>query len=114
MKVAIVGSRSFKNAEEVYRKICENIPRNCSEVVSGGAAGIDTLAERYAKENSLTLTVFLPKYDKYGKSATVLRNSEIVEYADIIYAFWDMQSKGTQITLKKCIECGKPCKIIRI
>lgn len=114
MKIGIVGSRNIKNPEDVYRKICENIPRNCSEIVSGGAAGVDTLAERYARENGLFLTLFLPKYDKYGKNATVLRNSEIVEYSDMIYAFWDMESHGTQITLKKCIDSGKPYKIIRI
>lgn len=114
MKVAIVGSRNFSDTELVYSKICDNIPRNCSEIVSGGAEGVDRLAERYAKENNLHLTVFLPQYEKYGHSAPLLRNKQIVDYADMVYAFWDMHSNGTKVTIAKCIESGKPFKIIKI
>lgn len=114
MKIAIVGCRKVPDAKKAYDLIRRTIPRNCSEIVSGGAAGIDTLAELYASENKLHLTVFKPEFDKYGKFATKIRNTQIVAYADLIYAYWDMNSKGTAFTLKQCIEMGKPFKIFRL
>ena len=114
MKIAIIGSRKLNDPEEVYHIITENIPRNCSEVVSGGADGIDKLAQRYAEENHLYFRVFLPEYDKYGSAAPIMRNDQIVEYADMVYAFWDMESHGTRYSIKKCIETQKPVKIVKI
>ena len=75
---------------------------------------MDKLAERYAREHHLYLKLFLPNYDRYGMSAPLMRNDEIVEYSDMVYAFWDMNSRGTRYALKKCIEIQKPVKIIRI
>lgn len=114
MKVAVIGSRKLENIDAAYNIITESIPKNCSEIVSGGAAGIDKLAERYAAENNLHLTVFLPEYDKYGRVATLIRNTQIVKYADIIYAFWDMKSEGTRKTILKCAELEKPFKIFKL
>lgn len=114
MKVAIIGKRNISDPEAVYSIINETIPRNCSEVVSGGADGVDLLAERYAKEHRLYLKVFLPEYEKYGNVAPLLRNYDIVDYADMIYAFWDMDSKGTRDVIRRCLDTGKPVKIIRL
>lgn len=114
LKIAIIGSRNLSDPEKVYTMITQTIPRNCSEVVSGGAFGVDKLAERYAREHHLYLKLFLPNYDRYGISAPLIRNDEIVEYSDMVYAFWDMNSRGTRYALKKCIEIQKPVKIIRI
>ncbi|MCL2096658.1 MAG: DUF2493 domain-containing protein [Oscillospiraceae bacterium] len=112
MRVAIVGSRDIAGREEYwYDKICGSIPRNCTEIVSGGADGIDTLARRYAKENKLMLKEFLPEYKIYGKSAAFVRNTQIVEYAHIVLAFWDGKSRGTADTIAKCCNLNKPVEI---
>lgn len=110
-----MGSRNIENAEEVYRIICENIPINCTEIVSGGAEGVDKLAERYAKENGIFLKVFLPEYEKYGRNATLIRNTEIVKYSDCVYAFIHGENpKGTADTAKKCIESGKALRVFNV
>lgn len=114
MKVAVIGSRNIKDFDAAYKLMCEKLPKNCSEIVSGGALGADTLAEKYAKENDIHLTVFLPEFEKYGKAAPLIRNTKIIEYADIVYAFWDMKSPGTAKALDKCIKTDKPFKIIKI
>ena len=112
MRVAIVGSRDLRNNEEYwYNKICGSVPKNCTEIVSGGAEGIDTLARRYAKEHGLLLKEFLPEYERYGKSAAFVRNGRIVEYAHMVIAFWDGQSKGTADTIVKCYQLDKPVEI---
>lgn len=79
-----------------------------SEIVSGGARGADSLAERYAQENDIQLTVFPAEWDKYGKSAGYRRNHQIIDYADVVLAFWDGQSKGTKHAIELAEKQNKP------
>jgi len=112
MRVAIIGSRNIRGDEEYwYGKICEKIPPNCTEIVSGGAEGIDTLARRYAKEHGILFKEFPPDYGKYRKSAGLIRNTDIVEYSNIVLAFWDGESKGTADTVMKCYKLNKHLEI---
>ncbi len=107
MKIAVIGSRSLKNVSlENY------LPPDCTEIVSGGAKGIDSLAAVYAEEKGLSLTVFLPEYVRYGRAAPILRNRKIVDYADAVIAFWDGASKGTRSVIDYCEKVGKPCTVI--
>jgi len=112
MRVAIIGSRALNNSEEYwYEKICEKIPLNCTEIVSGGAEGIDTLARRYAKEHKLLFKEFPPEYGRYGTPAPFVRNTRIAEYAHMVIAFWDGKSQGTADTVMKCYQLNKPVEI---
>lgn len=112
MKVAIVGSRDIENITEEY--IMEYIPENCSEIVSGGARGIDKLAENIAKNKNIKITVFKPNYKLYGKKAPLVRNSEIVDYSDYVLAFWDYKSNGTRHTILECIKKNREVKVIMV
>ncbi len=97
MKLAIVGSRDIK-----IRNLNKYIPDNVTEIVSGGARGVDTCAKEYANKNHIKLTEFLPEYNKFGKAAPLKRNQKIIDYADEIIAFWDGNSHGTKYTIDKC------------
>lgn len=112
MRVAIVGSRNIENEEKVYQLLCRYIPANTTEIVSGGATGIDTLAEIYAEKNNLHLTVFKPDYKSFGKRAPLVRNEEIIRYAQYVLAFWDGSSHGTAHTVATCVTLGVPVKVI--
>ena len=102
MKLAIVGSRGITGIRlEDYIK---ELP---SEIVSGGARGIDTLAADYARKNSITLTEFLPDYQKYGRCAPVIRNRQIIEAADKVLAIWNGKSRGTQNSISLAKRLGK-------
>ena len=108
MRIAIVGSRTIK-AINLARYLL-----HCDEIVSGGAGGVDTCAADYARRNHIRLTEFLPQYARYGRAAPIIRNREIVDYADKILVFWDGHSKGTQSVIEYAQKIGKPCEIIRI
>lgn len=112
MKVAIVGSRHVSGYS--IEQMISHLPSNTSELVSGGAIGIDSLAEKAAKHLGLPIKIFYPDYEKNGRLAPLIRNSEIVEYADFILAFWDHKSKGTANTLSRCVQASKPFRIISI
>lgn len=97
MKLAIIGSRSL-----TVNDLGQYLPTGVTEIVSGGARGIDTCAAEYARAKGLKLTEFLPEYEKYGRSAPLYRNMEIISYADCVIAFWDGYSRGTTFVIDRC------------
>ncbi len=110
MKVAVIGSRSC--SEFSVSQLISFLPSGCSEIVSGGAVGIDSIAQAAAHVLEIPIKVFLPKFEKYGKVAPLKRNIEIIEYSDIVLAFWDMRSNGTKQAIAECIRRQKPFRII--
>lgn len=97
MKLAIIGSRGLW-----VENLGDYLPPGVTEIVSGGAKGIDTCARQYAQEHVLKLTEFLPDYRRYGRGAPLKRNLEIIAYADQVLAFWDGTSSGTKYVIDQC------------
>ena len=95
MKIAIVGSRSI-----TVNNLGDYLPENTTEIVSGGAIGVDRSAKNYAKTHNIKLKEFLPEYERYGRSAPLKRNLQIIDYADEVIAFWDGMSHGTRFVIK--------------
>ena len=112
VKVAVVGSRSLAHLQVDF--ILPYIPEDATEIVSGGARGVDSLGELAAKELGLKFTCFLPDYHNFGKIAPLIRNEKIVDYADYVLAFWDTKSRGTRNTILHCIKKQKPFRVIPI
>lgn len=112
MKVAVIGSRNCGNLS--IDKVVSEIPEETSAIISGGAAGVDSLAREAAKILNIPLTEFLPNYALFGKSAPLVRNSQIVNEADMVLAFWDYKSNGTRNALIKALKKNKKIKIVII
>ena len=109
MKVAIVGSRGLELDD-----FSPYLPEDVTEIVSGGARGIDRCARRHAQAHSLKLTEFLPDYETYGRRAPLLRNLTIIDYSDLVLAFWDGSSRGTQFVIENCRKKNKPVKVFTV
>lgn len=114
MKVIIAGGRNFRDYNQL-RESCDNILVNQKEVeiVSGTAAGADTLGERYAQEKGYEVKKFPAQWDLYGKSAGYKRNQQMAEYADGLIAFWDGKSKGTKHMIDIANKMGLKVRVIR-
>ena len=106
MKVAVIGSRSL-----FVRDLSKYLPEGTTELVSGGARGVDTSAREYARANGLPIKEFLPDYAAFGPSAPLKRNITIIEYADVVLAFWDGKSRGTKFVIDNCKKMGKACRV---
>ena len=106
MKVAIIGSRGLQ-----IEDFSPYLPQEVTEIVSGGARGIDQCARCYAQEKGLKLTEFLPDYEQFGRAAPLRRNLTIIEHADLVLAFWDGTSRGTKFVIDRCRERNKPLRI---
>lgn len=106
MKLAVIGSRSFTDYELLAKVILENFD-NISCIVSGGAVGADALAKQYALDQGIEYLEYKPDWNKYGRAAGVVRNTEIIKDCDAVIACWDGSSKGTKDTIKKAKKQGK-------
>jgi len=85
-KVAIVGSRRF-NDYNFMRRVLDPHVDDISMIISGGARGADTLAQRYARDNGIPIYIIYPEYGKYGKAAPFRRNVMIANLAEKMIAF---------------------------
>lgn len=106
MKVAVIGSRGLTVSD-----LGRYLPETTTEIVSGGAKGVDTSAREYALSHGIKLTDFLPEYTKYGRSAPLKRNIAIIEYSDIVLAFWDGKSRGTKFVIDNCRKLGVEVRV---
>lgn len=99
MVTIIAGSRTIEDFSTVVKAI-EMSGFNISEVVSGGAKGVDHLGERWAKERPVTLTIMPAKWERpdgsLARSAGYKRNEDMAKYADALIAVWDGTSSGTK------------------
>ena len=101
MKVAVIGSRGLSVSD-----LGRYLPETTTEIVSGGAKGVDTSARKYALAHGIKLTEFLPEYTKYGRSAPLKRNITI-----IVIAFWDGKSRGTKFVIDNCRKLGVEVRV---
>ena len=111
MKLAVIGSRSFDNFELLNKEI-QTLGPEITEIISGGANGADLLAEKWAIENQIKLTIIKPNWSLYGKGAGIKRNEKIINDCNYCIAFWDGKSKGTLSSIKFCVKYSKPHKVV--
>lgn len=91
--LSIVGSRDFKDRNYLNLAMKLLIEQgklnNITGFVSGGAKGADTIGQEWAKGYGLKIYPPLkPDWNKYGRAAGPIRNSDIVKMADVIVAFF--------------------------
>jgi hypothetical protein len=79
-KIAVIGSRNYPHLDRVRRYV-EKLEEG-TIVVTGGARGVD-------------------------KTAGFKRNTQIVNDADVVVAFWDGTSRGSLDTITKAVKCNK-------
>lgn len=112
MRIGVIGSRGFND----YELVCKELNPLINEVemiVSGGAKGADTLGEKWANENNIQTLIFKPDWNRWGKRAGFIRNTDIVANSDYVIAFWDGASPGTLSSIKLCEKSGRKIKIVK-
>lgn len=109
MKVVICGCRHFNNSAyygptlDAIREFGDKYDTKISEIVTGGADGIDKIADDIAKEYGVDRVIFHANWKRHGTKAGPIRNLKMVNYVGKgggVIAVWDGKSKGTASTIK--------------
>jgi predicted Rossmann fold nucleotide-binding protein DprA/Smf involved in DNA uptake len=88
--IAVVGSREFHNYSQLQGVLNELVAPE-DWIVSGGALGADSMAQRWRKENGGTILIHYPFWHVdgiYDRGAGYNRNEKIVESSDKVLAFY--------------------------
>lgn len=109
-RVAIFGSRDWDDPQPIIDFI-GGLPKG-TVVVSGGARGVDSIAEEYALKRGLVVAVCRPPWDALGRRAGAVRNKVIVDISHRGVAFWDGKSRGTMITVEMFHAADKPVQVV--
>lgn len=123
MRYAVIGSRNFPVnpiTQELYY-LDEFLDNNIlylkeDVIVSGGAKGADTAAERWALKHGVKTQIFRPRWHdsngNYNPRAGFERNTTIIENCDKVLALWDGVSNGTRDSIRKALSLKKPVIIM--
>lgn len=115
MKTIIAGNRNYTNKRFIDNQIREYMKHTpISEILEGGATGVDELAGLFAITNNIPRKTFYAPWAKYGKQAGPIRNEDMVRQADALLAFWDGRSRGTADIIRRAKRKGIKVTIITI
>lgn len=114
MRLAVIGSRNLTDLGLVIRTLTPYYEKHGDNlvIVSGGAKGADSLGAAFGRKHGLKVDVYLPEWDKYGKSAGFRRNTTIWDNSDAGVAFWDGVSRGTAHSFQIADAQGKALHIV--
>ena len=104
-RILFCGGRDFNDLSEVVKAFEEHTP---TFVITGGAKGADTLADKVAKDKGIDRVVYPANWVKYGKSAGYRRNSLMLKEGkpDLVVAF--KGGKGTEMMISLAEKEGIP------
>ncbi len=106
MKIAIVGSSHLSEPEEMDARkysglVLNQMIKECGKedllFISGGAKGVDTIAEEVARELGIGTEILKPAEKNWD--AYKVRNIRIAELCDVLYCF------PTKIKAVPCYHC---------
>lgn len=111
MRVIVCGGRNFNNDEWVNSNLDK---LGITEVATGGAKGVDRLAEQWAKSRKLRLTIFPALWDTYGRIAGQIRNKQMLDEfkPDAVVAFTTGCGPGTNGMIELSIKSGTKTIVI--
>lgn len=113
IKIAIVGSREYP-LPFLVRAFVRRLAARMKpvQVISGAAPGVDTWAVQEARAHGLSTKEYPADWKTHGRhKAGRIRNSLLVHQADIVVAFWDLQSAGSRDSIGKAIRWGKRVRV---
>ena len=118
----IVGSRGFSDYKYVKEKVDEYIKDNGITkpitIISGGARGVDTLAEKYAEDKKYEFRCFPANWGQFGSAAGPIRNKKMVryikKYGGVCLVFWDGKSTGSKGDIDLCHKFHVKCEVFKV
>lgn len=103
--IGIVGSRRRNTQTDLLKveKALLEVYEEGDQIVSGGCPqGADIFAEYLAKKHQIPILIYYAQWNKLGKAAGFIRNTDIAAEADVLIAcVAEDRTGGTEDTIKK-------------
>jgi hypothetical protein len=114
MRILVCGGRKYADCEKVWSTLDEYQRKHGPlTIIQGGATGADYLAREwtYKQKGRVTLINVPADWDKHGKAAGPIRNSEMLdEDPDLVIAF--RGGAGTEDMVRKAKKACVPVERI--
>lgn len=111
--IGVVGNRYGWSYEDVKRELDKLNIKHLDILISGGATGVDSYAQRYAKENGIMFFIAYPNPNRPVPNKYFERNDIIADLSNILVAFQkDKKHSGTQYTINKAKKMKKEVIVI--
>ena len=105
MKLIIAGGRAYFLTKQDYAYLdALNKATPITEVVCGGATGVDDCGNVWARGKKIPVRLFIPEWRRYGHAAGPVRNTLMAKYADAVVLF--PGGSGTKSMRKEAIAAG--------
>jgi len=107
MKVIIAGSRTITDYKAIGQAITAS-KFNITEVVCGCAIGVDRIGQTWAIANGIPVKEMPADWQTYGRSAGIIRNMQMADYADAAIIIWNGKSPGSLNMIQYFKKQNKP------
>jgi hypothetical protein len=113
MKVIIAGPRDLVLLEEQVEKAIAASGYEVTQIVEGGATGVDSSAAWFAQQRGVPYKSFRADWKIHGKAAGPIRNREMAEYADALLVIRrkGKETPGTLSMIREARKRGLPAHI---
>lgn len=106
-RVIVAGSRGF--TDYAYLEDLLDLTFSLNNypdisIVSGTARGVDRLGEEYAENRGYPVVRYPADWEAHGRAAGHIRNRLMADNAEVLVAFWDEKSRGTEGMIKAARE----------
>jgi hypothetical protein len=107
MRILVCGSRIWTDRDKI-REVLSRFDAEAGVVLMhGGAYGADSIAGDIGAELGFIVEVYPALWNVHGKAAGPIRNIQMLEVGpDLVIAFWDWRSRGTQHTITQAERRG--------
>jgi hypothetical protein len=111
MVISFTGHRDRAVKDSTLQEIFDQYKD--SEWVHGGAKGFDSQVNMFANNKAIKTTILTPDYKNKGRAAPLIRDREIVDRCDILFACYDgRKNGGTFYTIQYARAKGKEVHIL--
>ena len=107
MKICVIGSRGISSFD-----LTTYVPTETEILITGGAKGIDTVAEEYADKHGISKLILRPNYRLFGRGAPLKRNEKMIDLADAVLVVWDGVSRGSAYAIRYAEKMQKPISVV--
>ena len=109
IRLLVCGGRGFRDWDLLSRTLANiRAAEPIARIIHGGADGADRLADRWAVENGVPVSLYLPDWDNLGRAAGPRRNQYMLDDGKPHRVIAFQGGRGTADMIRRAKKAGVP------